>query len=111
FQFTDHLLPRFHFASSFLSYLSRQHLVLHSFPTRRSSDLNFYRHCYLRSRIRNGACRKWRACFGLRPSTRQDWGIRGNGGWTERDRKSTRLNSSHGSISYAVFCLKKKSTT
>src|SRR5699024_12522469 len=30
-------------------------------------------------------------------------------GWTERDRKSTRLNSSHVSISYAVFCLKKKS--
>src|SRR5207249_7509622 len=27
-----------------------------------------------------------------------------------RDRKSTRLNSSHVSISYAVFCLKKKST-
>src|SRR6266542_1357467 len=27
---------------------------------------------------------------------------------TRRDRKSTRLNSSHGSISYAVFCLKKK---
>src|SRR6266852_8172870 len=27
---------------------------------------------------------------------------------TTRDRKSTRLNSSHGSISYAVFCLKKK---
>src|SRR5207245_5939477 len=26
------------------------------------------------------------------------------------DRKSTRLNSSHGSISYAVFCLKKKKT-
>src|SRR5438128_8796793 len=26
----------------------------------------------------------------------------------ETDRKSTRLNSSHGSISYAVFCLKKK---
>src|SRR5207245_1338660 len=26
----------------------------------------------------------------------------------ELDRKSTRLNSSHGSISYAVFCLKKK---
>src|SRR5207245_11050876 len=26
----------------------------------------------------------------------------------EGDRKSTRLNSSHGSISYAVFCLKKK---
>src|SRR5438128_8509078 len=28
-----------------------------------------------------------------------------------RDRKSTRLNSSHGSISYAVFCLKKKRIT
>src|SRR2546422_4895162 len=29
---------------------------------------------------------------------------------TSRDRKSTRLNSSHGYISYAVFCLKKKKT-
>src|SRR2546427_12874895 len=28
----------------------------------------------------------------------------------ERDRKSTRLNSSHSQISYAVFCLKKKKT-
>src|SRR5207245_9841353 len=43
---------------------------------------------------------------------------RGSRGWwprrcssrrsTTSDRKSTRLNSSHGSISYAVFCLKKK---
>src|SRR5689334_23572637 len=31
------------------------------------------------------------------------WGVVHNG-----DRKSTRLNSSHSSISYAVFCLKKK---
>src|SRR3712207_8285592 len=32
--------------------------------------------------------------------------------WTiwEADRKSTRLNSSHANISYAVFCLKKKQT-
>src|SRR5437868_9314836 len=30
-------------------------------------------------------------------------------GWILLDRKSTRLNSSHVSISYAVFCLKKKS--
>src|SRR5690349_22901733 len=33
------------------------------------------------------------------------------GGWTQvvrQDRKSTRLNSSHVEISYAVFCLKKK---
>src|SRR5438445_3310986 len=29
----------------------------------------------------------------------------------EKDRKSTRLNSSHANISYAVFCLKKKKTT
>src|SRR2546430_15786418 len=28
--------------------------------------------------------------------------------WINRDRKSTRLNSSHSQISYAVFCLKKK---
>src|SRR5574337_1439191 len=30
--------------------------------------------------------------------------------WVDSDRKSTRLNSSHHSISYAVFCLKKKKT-
>src|SRR3712207_7534474 len=30
---------------------------------------------------------------------------------TGRDRKSTRLNSSHANISYAVFCLKKKKTS
>src|SRR2546422_1317233 len=30
---------------------------------------------------------------------------------TNGDRKSTRLNSSHGYISYAVFCLKKKKNT
>src|SRR5690242_20756923 len=86
---------------------------LHSFPTRRSSDLM------------------------LAPSTTKEsigvkiqglnWFIRG---WCEYyrstsspartfknitqellDRKSTRLNSSHMSISYAVFCLKKKPAT
>src|SRR2546422_6743806 len=31
--------------------------------------------------------------------------------WVALDRKSTRLNSSHGYISYAVFCLKKKNQT
>src|SRR5689334_24624693 len=53
----------------------------------------------------------------LRPVARQAApGIRGfpaaaavlRGGGALRDRKSTRLNSSHSSISYAVFCLKKK---
>src|SRR3989449_7106426 len=34
-----------------------------------------------------------------------------NLGETPGDRKSTRLNSSHGYISYAVFCLKKKKRT
>src|SRR2546427_9093343 len=35
-------------------------------------------------------------------------GIVGRSGSGKRDRKSTRLNSSHSQISYAVFCLKKK---
>src|SRR5256885_6244403 len=34
-----------------------------------------------------------------------------DGSTSRRDRKSTRLNSSHLVISYAVFCLKKKNTT
>src|SRR5207249_8128500 len=44
-------------------------------------------------------------------NTKEGPQLRPNGDWTnieERDRKSTRLNSSHVSISYAVFCLKKK---
>src|SRR5436190_7615989 len=45
---------------------------------------------------------------GLRP-----WAVRSRSMWERRrhpdsDRKSTRLNSSHTVISYAVFCLKKK---
>src|SRR5687768_17938355 len=35
-------------------------------------------------------------------------GVAEQGGEAGLDRKSTRLNSSHGYISYAVFCLKKK---
>src|SRR2546430_13578046 len=35
----------------------------------------------------------------------------GRGGCLVLDRKSTRLNSSHSQISYAVFCLKKKKKT
>src|SRR5690348_17502042 len=42
--------------------------------------------------------RLWCAMRALRPAV-------------TKDRKSTRLNSSHPSISYAVFCLKKKKTT
>src|SRR3712207_7862772 len=45
-----------------------------------------------------------------RPVTRIRWphGVEGN---SFLDRKSTRLNSSHANISYAVFCLKKKNRT
>src|SRR3712207_7858791 len=41
-----------------------------------------------------------------------DEGVAGEGvaGIALEDRKSTRLNSSHANISYAVFCLKKKTT-
>src|SRR2546429_5285290 len=61
------------------------------FPTRRSSDLH-----------RRGRGDQPRAP-GLAESPGADHRSR-----TFRDRKSTRLNSSHGYISYAVFCLKKK---
>src|SRR5439155_26523401 len=37
--------------------------------------------------------------------------LEANGGGEGTDRKSTRLNSSHVAISYAVFCLKKKRLT
>src|SRR5437868_9102628 len=51
--------------------------------------------------------RRHSPCFGTlaegRPCGSQRHGTR-----TLEDRKSTRLNSSHVSISYAVFCLKKK---
>src|SRR3712207_8549165 len=36
--------------------------------------------------------------------------IDGHDAMTPEDRKSTRLNSSHANISYAVFCLKKKNS-
>src|SRR2546422_7512516 len=55
-------------------------------------------------------CSAQRNCRALRDVRQRVIGER-NGAWTARDRpdrKSTRLNSSHGYISYAVFCLKKK---
>src|SRR3712207_7267525 len=42
------------------------------------------------------------------PSVSQDVPCSNTKGATPIDRKSTRLNSSHANISYAVFCLKKK---
>src|SRR5688572_32253185 len=92
------------------------HLRLpHSSPTRRSSDLSFHtsaRHRQLTDphtrRVGNGVCQG-----------RGHGSLRGFPGSEKRlsrpvdhvyleDRKSTRLNSSHSQISYAVFCLKKK---
>src|SRR5690606_41580331 len=52
------------------------------------------------SRIR--LCRRYGPCNRHNPKFRPD---------RFRDRKSTRLNSSHVKISYAVFCLKKKKDT
>src|SRR5689334_24484690 len=44
----------------------------------------------------------------IRPSTRRPTTYARHLQSPRTDRKSTRLNSSHSSISYAVFCLKKK---
>src|SRR5690242_20854344 len=46
--------------------------------------------------------------YDLESRNRFDRPSQHNGFRAKRDRKSTRLNSSHMSISYAVFCLKKK---
>src|SRR5436305_8489717 len=81
---------------------SRPLRQLHSFPTRRSSDL------LAEHRERGEGPRPSRADDRLR----LDPPLRGRGrssrSRSSADRKSTRLNSSHVRISYAVFCLKKK---
>src|SRR2546429_3605534 len=50
------------------------------------------------------------ASFAVTGASREDFDVPAQDGALLRDRKSTRLNSSHGYISYAVFCLKKKTT-
>src|SRR5438876_7379073 len=64
---------------------------LHSFPTRRSSDL---------------CTQPIRSVYPAPPARRAS--PTANSTPASTDRKSTRLNSSHPSISYAVFCLKNK---
>src|SRR5438045_4772453 len=87
---------------------SGDHPHLHSFPTRRSSDLPISPTARLwpgksrrkRSTRPSITCRnatRFPATLFCVPPTR-----------LRPDRKSTRLNSSHLGISYAVFCLKKK---
>src|SRR5690606_41474437 len=92
----------------FFLYCYRDHLHLPSFPTRRSSDLS---PC-CRSAA-TSTCPAWRrrsprtagSSTRTRAWPRRAW-ARSSG--SSSDRKSTRLNSSHVKISYAVFCLKKK---
>src|SRR5205085_12168298 len=76
---------------------------LHSFPTRRSSDLAE------RSALRSGGITNvtWPSPVVTDQASRTTEPDRTS---AVIDRKSTRLNSSHSQISYAVFCLKKKST-
>src|SRR5690606_41765777 len=93
---------------------------LHSFPTRRSSDLMRGRRprrpprtpCVPRSKARRQtACAAHERRAVARLANRaQAWeqNLLGTLGPAAQDRKSTRLNSSHVKISYAVFCLKKK---
>src|SRR5438034_7592143 len=80
---------------------SHHHQQLHSFPTRRSSDLRpGAKPEALAAAGKNH--RRGRQALEQRPH-RHDFRPLDRG-----DRKSTRLNSSHTVISYAVFCLKKK---
>src|SRR5439155_12057585 len=102
------------------SHCTGHQLNLHPFPTRRSSDLGQELEHVLVGPVVIGTGRHVldrvddeievdeprrhvsldAAC--RRPQRRRE--LQGR----ERDRKSTRLNSSHVAISYAVFCLKKK---
>src|SRR5437867_5153810 len=93
-------------ASFLLFYSSRAHRDLHSFPTRRSSDL-----------VLDGGRLRGEAVVGQRVG-HDAVDLFGHAAVEAAqpeeinriDRKSTRLNSSHRTISYAVFCLKKKKT-
>src|SRR5207249_10732651 len=87
---------------SFLLYASAHPRDLHSFPTRRSSDLRWCSAGGSRPKSARSSCGRWT------PPARRCTGGAGTNGHSTLDRKSTRLNSSHVSISYAVFCLKKK---
>src|SRR5436853_1506393 len=72
-------------------------LLLISRPRRPPRSTLFPYTTLFRSHGCNGSRRRWSAPTG---SSRSSWPAC-------RDRKSTRLNSSHLGISYAVFCLKK----
>src|SRR5207247_10188506 len=96
----------------FFVYCSGAHRALHSFPTRRSSDLG-------RPSARpagpggivfvcSGHGSQWAGMTRSLLQTEPVFRARLEECAAAIDRKSTRLNSSHEWISYAVFCLKKK---
>src|SRR5207248_3480357 len=100
-------------SSSFFS-SSLDHRALHSFPTRRSSDLLFVQHP-LRDhgsgdlRVAQFYIQSWLLMhYLLIGNPERGAGLGAFLTALDQDRKSTRLNSSHRTISYAVFCLKKK---
>src|SRR5690606_41177227 len=98
------------------------HRARHSFPTRRSSDLVYLEAVRLRMAgltENPGRDRAWQNEIDRATALYSEAGgefpapldapehlVRTR--WLIEDRKSTRLNSSHVKISYAVFCLKKK---
>src|SRR5207253_10257663 len=103
-------LPALPFPALYLFFFySSVHLRdLHSFPTRRSSDLSSTA-CFrynLACPLKSGWRLIGRCSTRSRPAFTSSLYISAT--TTKRDRKSTRLNSSHVAISYAVFCLKKK---
>src|SRR5690606_40759704 len=94
---------------------------LHSLPTRRSSDLNSethhqthrYKPCHLQLRVIPRQLCLWAMTITivlLQHPIHRWYGPQNQTPphHLHIDRKSTRLNSSHVKISYAVFCLKKK---
>src|SRR5690606_39919276 len=84
------------------------HLVLHSFPTRRSSDLAGTVWVLGGRSLLNVAATLEVRFDEMKVEDGDVTGVLVVASSDHRDRKSTRLNSSHVKISYAVFCLKKK---
>src|SRR5207249_12310110 len=97
---------------AFFFYGACDHRYLHSFPTRRSSDLfalNFEtRELDERVRVIARPGRNADEWLATALEYEAEGKTRAEAIDAYEDRKSTRLNSSHVSISYAVFCLKKK---
>src|SRR5207247_9355142 len=96
----------------FFSHCTREHRDLHSFPTRRSSDLPAQRVQEAAAALSSGDAEKALVLATGALAATNDPSASAAAQHivieAHLDRKSTRLNSSHEWISYAVFCLKKK---